>query len=91
MATIVLTFDTTPTQDAKLAKAFAFTNAKRLEQGETQYTSIEEWLTALAVRDVKGEIGKVKEVDATEVADAYKEASSASQDSVRTTLGLPVY
>ena len=91
MSTIVLSFETTPGQDAKLAKAFAVTNALRLANGLDEYVSIEAWLTDLAKRDVKGEIGKLREVDAGEVAAAYKEASGAAQDTVRQTLGLVVY
>jgi hypothetical protein len=89
MATIVLTFDVTAGQYAKLEKALNVTNAQRLP-GD-RYATIEDWLTDLMRRDVKGEIAKLREVDANEVSDSYKTASEATQDQIRVLLGLPEY
>jgi len=88
MAEIVLTFNTSAKQDAKLAKVLVRTNAQRVEAGEAEFETIEAYLRWVLIEAVKSYNNQQDDVDKEDVATAWDEASDAVKAQVEAILGI---
>ena len=88
MADIVLSFQTTAAQDAKLVRVFANQNEVRVSQGKDPYATIEEMLTDFIHNRIRGVLTALAEEEANEVRGGYMASSQATKDQIETLLGL---
>lgn len=88
MADITLSFTTTATQDAKLASALAWVNARRVELGNTAFPTVNAWLRDMIIEGAKQAISDSDVREQTDVRKAYKAATEAQQTQIKTILGI---
>ena len=86
MANIVLEFNTSAAQDAKLAKVLVRINAERVAAEEEEFATIEEYLRWVLIEAVKSYIKTQETLDGDTIGDAYEAADSATQAQVEAIL-----
>jgi len=86
MANIVLEFNTSAAQDAKLAKVLARVNAERVAAEEAEFAAIEDYFRWVLIEAVKSYIKRQEDLDGEDLVERYNAADQSVRDQVDTLL-----